>query len=420
MSLLLDALKKAAQENQNSKTADTERKAGAGNSNSTKDPAFPDGRAIQQEPEQLQELELELHDEVLTLSGTAEDNSPLEMEDVTYEPSKDHRIAPTPSTVTDEALQLLIHKTNHSYKKSRIFTWGGIVITSLLMLTAVGLYFYYDMMTEIETMQRQHQIALASLKAKTRIEENLTSLADVSGSESQVKQEKKPERSTEKTVISPQPKSASTSSDTKTPMQAFSVQVEQKRDPVSEALQRAWRAYHDKDYELSRIEYIKVLADEPKNHDALLGLAAVSLQQDDVVTARDMYVQLLELDPRDPHAHAGLANIAQRNGDDLSEARLKQLIEHRPDDAHLQFALGNLYIQKKSWPEAQQAFFNAWKADRQNPDYAYNLAVSLDHLGKHRAAKAYYEDSLELAAGKNINFSADAVKTRLSYLGENQ
>ena len=104
----------------------------------------------------------------------------------------------------------------------------------------------------------------------------------------------------------------------------------------------------------------------------------------------------------------------------MSEAKLKQLIEYRPDDSHLQFALGNLYVQKQSWPEAQQAFFNAWKGDSKNPDYAYNLAVSLDQLGKHKEARVFYEDSLKLASGKNIGFSPDAVKTRLAYLGNGE
>jgi Flp pilus assembly protein TadD len=197
----------------------------------------------------------------------------------------------------------------------------------------------------------------------------------------------------------------------------FSVQRAEKRDPVSEALESGWQAYQGKDYQKSKSEYEKVLDKEPHNHDALLGIAAVSLQLQDINTAREIYLQLLERDPRDPHAHAGLANIAQTEGASLSESKLKQLIEHRPDDAHLQFALGALYVQKQNWPGAQQAFFNAWKGDPDNPDYAYNLAVSLDHIGKRREAKAFYEDSIKLATGKHISFSTDAVKNRLASLG---
>ena len=270
------------------------------------------------------------------------------------------------------------------------------------------------MVEEIESMQRKHEIALATLKSKTRIEENLTSLAEAPKT--------KPEQSAGgRSEVSVQTiKSTPDYAESKRSKETFTVQREEKKNPLSESLQRGWRAFQNREYELSRQEYRKVLEKEPFNHDALLGMAAVSLQEGDFVAARDIYITLLERDPRDSHAHAGLANIAQTSGASLSESRLKQLIEYRPDDAHLQFALGNLYVQKKSWPEAQQAFFNAWKSDNTNPDYAYNLAVSLDQLGKHEQASIYYQDSLKLATGKNISFSPDAVKNRLAYLGNLQ
>jgi Flp pilus assembly protein TadD len=418
MSLLLDALKKAAQEKQNSDVKDvtTESRAHATEAYAA-DRVLTGNNIYKIEKEQPEELEL--HNEVMTLSTSAEAHTPEDEGIAAEAPLTDHRIVPTPSTVTDEALQLLIHKTNRAHKKSRLITLGGIVVASLMILTVGGLYFHLDMLAEIETMQRKHQIALSTLKSKTKIEETLTSLAAVSETGTQTGTVKKSESNTVQ-AASRQRTTIPAASVNKTAEQAFSVQRAHRRDPLSEALQRGWAAFHNKDYELSGREYRNVLYQEPDNHDALLGLAAVSMQQNDSDTAREIYIRLLELDPRDTHAHAGLANIAQMSGADLSETRLKQLIEYRPDDAHLQFALGNLYIQKKSWPEAQQAFFNALKADSQNPDYAYNLAVSLDHLGKHKAAKLYYEDSLELASGKNVSFSADVVKSRLAYLGAMQ
>jgi Flp pilus assembly protein TadD len=418
MSLLLDALKKAAQEKHNADSADINEEADAVlNLQHITD-------EVQQQDEHrlvdsvaLEELDFELDldsdEPVLTVSPPAEHDSGITQ--VLSQSDQDRHITPTPSTVTDEALQLLIHKTNNEHKKSRMMTWGGVVTGSLVLLSISGLYFYFNMINEIETMQRKHQIALATLKSKTRIEENLTSLAAMPEVE---KQKQSSIRSAAKNGKSTK-ESSNKLSDSVRNQQAYksiSVQREDKRDPVAEVLERGWNAYQKEDYELSKSEYKKVLKDEPENHDALLGLAAVSMQQNDVESARDIYIKLLERDPRDPHAHAGLANIAQTTGANLSVAKLKQLIEYRPDDSHLQFALGNVYVQKKSWPEAQQAFFNAWKADSTNPDYAYNLAVSLDQLGKHREAKAYYEDSLKLATGKNISFSSDAVKNRIAYL----
>jgi len=419
MSLLLDALKKAAQEKKIADSADIKAEAYAGPGLEHDDLELQENNYRLEQAQELEELDLVLDDDA---HSPAEEYRSDPVPENKQEPSREfqqHHITPAPSTVTDEALQLLIHKTNNQHKKSRVMTWGGVVIGALFLLSFSGSYYYFNMEEEIESMQRKHQIALATLKSKTKIEENLTSLAVVPETDKQLdaniksgarakNSENKSSNKVAKSGISQQAN------------KAFSVQRAEKRDPVSEALERGWMAYQNKDYTSSKREYKKVLESEPNNHDALLGIAAVSLQQEEVGTARDIYIKLLERDPRDPHAHAGLANIAQTDGANLSESKLKQLIEYRPDDAHLQFALGNVYVQNKSWPEAQQAFFNAWKADSNNADYAYNLAVSLDQLGKHREAKAYYEDSLKLAAGKNISFSPDAVRSRLAYLGAMQ
>jgi len=426
MSLLLDALKKAAQEKQNADSADITAEADAGLSlEPATDLVLQDSENRIEDTKVVEELVLD--DDALALSeefqneqvGEIQNEQLGESKQLTSPNFQQHHIIPTPSTVTDEALQLLINKTNGEYKKSRLMTWGSVVIGALFLLSFSGSYFYFNMVDDIESMQRKHQIALATLKSKTRIEENLTSLATVSEtgnkSESAIKsaaKTTKSARSSSNNVAKP----ATNQRADKT----FSVQRAGKRDPVSEALERGWMAYQSKDYTSSKQEYKKALDSEPNNHDALLGMAAVSLTQDEVETARDIYIKLLERDPRDPHAHAGLANIAQTNGANLSVTKLKQLIEYRPADAHLQFALGNVYVQKKNWPEAQHAFFNAWKSDSNNADYAYNLAVSLDQLGKHREAKAYYQDSLKLATGKNISFSPEAVKSRLASLGDIQ
>ncbi len=417
MSLLLDALKKAAQEKQNSDAADDSTDAAftALAFQQTADQLEPTELTVEDRADDLEELEL--YDEGLTQSVPVDIESILNPAIAGENASADHCIPPTPSTVTDEALELLIHKSNSAYKKSRFMTWGGVIVASMVLLTAGGIYFYFDMLTEIEMMQRKHQIAMSTLKSKTQIEENLTSLAAVSDPGSQRQVENRTESTEIRTVKTGQQKVAASTGANKPRSQRLSVQREHKRDPLSVALQRGWAAYHNKEYEASGREYRRVLDQEPDNRDALLGLAAVSLELDDTDTAEGIYLQLLEIDPRDTHAHAGLAQMAQKNGADLSEERLKQLIEYQPDDAYLQFTLGNLYIRKKSWPQAQQAFFNAWKADSKNPDYAYNLAVSLDHLGKHEAARTFYEDSLKLASGKNISFSEKAVKSRLAHLG---
>jgi uncharacterized protein HemY len=87
-----------------------------------------------------------------------------------------------------------------------------------------------------------------------------------------------------------------------------------------------------------------------------------------------------------------------------------------PNAAHLNFALGNVYAQQEKWKSAQQAYFNAWQQDIENADYIFNLAVSLDQLGKPEQAVSLYQDSLSKSNNKQISFSREDVKKRIKEL----
>jgi uncharacterized protein HemY len=94
------------------------------------------------------------------------------------------------------------------------------------------------------------------------------------------------------------------------------------------------------------------------------------------------------------------------------------MLKQQPDSPHLYFALGSHYSALSKWPEAQSAFFSAWSADNLNADYAYNLAVSLDHLSKQKQAVDFYQLSLKLQKSSIGNFSSVDVHRRISSLQE--
>lgn len=66
--------------------------------------------------------------------------------------------------------------------------------------------------------------------------------------------------------------------------------------------------------------------------------------------------------------------------------------------------------------EAQQSYFTAASGDAEQPDYAYNLAVSLERLKQPRAAAAHYRRALELAASRPARFPIERARTRLAAL----
>ena len=186
--------------------------------------------------------------------------------------------------------------------------------------------------------------------------------------------------------------------------------------PVSPTLMRAYEALQSGDHAQARGLYEQVLQAEPRNLDALLGLGAIALNDGRLDDASRYYQQALELDPRNSYAQAGLITII--GGADLtaSESRLKQLIGRDPS-AFLYFSLGNLYAQQAQWPAAQQAYFQAFQMQADNPDYAFNLAIGLEHLGQNRLALEYYRKALELSFKKgHANFDQSLVIQRVGQL----
>lgn len=168
-------------------------------------------------------------------------------------------------------------------------------------------------------------------------------------------------------------------------------------------LERAYEAVQRNDLEAARQIYQSVLQREPSNRDALLGMATIEVRTRSYEIAEARYLRLLELDPRDPYAQAGL--LALRQADPVaSESRLKNLLASQPDSPQLQFALGNQYALQSRWSEAQQAYFRALAVDPENPDYAFNLAVSLDHLHQKTQAVEFYRRSLALSERRPGSF----------------
>ncbi len=169
----------------------------------------------------------------------------------------------------------------------------------------------------------------------------------------------------------------------------------------------------------AKTAYERLLLTEPWNRDALHGLAAIAQREGRAGDAETLYARILEADPHDAQAHAGLLGIgAQRGLGDpvLAESRIKSLLATQPDSAALQFALGNLYARQNRWSDAQQAYFQALAGDTGNPDYLFNLAVSLDQLHQAKLAGQYYTRALAAAENRPAAFDLRQAADRLSEL----
>ncbi|MGH8662541.1 MAG: tetratricopeptide repeat protein, partial [Burkholderiales bacterium] len=182
------------------------------------------------------------------------------------------------------------------------------------------------------------------------------------------------------------------------------------------ALPQAYAALQSGRLDEAQRSYHEVLSAEPKNVDALLGLAAVAVRHGNSDEAIRRYLHLLEIEPQNALAQSGLIALLGRADPVAAESKLKQLIARAPS-AHLYFTLGNLYADQSQWAAAQYAYFQAHHLEPANPDYAYNLAVGLEHVSQPKLALRFYQRAMQLAAVRGrANFNLAQAQERIGKL----
>jgi len=179
-------------------------------------------------------------------------------------------------------------------------------------------------------------------------------------------------------------------------------------------LPQAYSALQSGKLDVARQLYGDVARAEPKNVNAQLGLAAIAMQEGKADDASRLYFGVLDLEPRNAYAQTGLIALMGRADPVAAETRLKQLIAREPI-ASLYFTLGNLYGDQSRWAEAQLAYFQAHQLEPANPDYAYNLAVGLEHVGQSKLAAGFYQQAVSQAqakgrAGFNLGQAQDRIR----------
>lgn len=190
------------------------------------------------------------------------------------------------------------------------------------------------------------------------------------------------------------------------------------REPlkVNPALARGYDAFNRGEWTLAQLEYEKVRKSDPRNVDALHGLAAIALRQGQYDQAEFLYRQIVEADPQDTIALSALLNQRGQVDPNVTESRLKSLAATQPDNAAPHFSLGNLYARLGRWNDAQQAYFRAYNADPENPDILYNLAVSLEHIRQPKIAAKYYAQAITAAEQRPAGFDRGQAAARLKSL----
>ncbi len=180
-------------------------------------------------------------------------------------------------------------------------------------------------------------------------------------------------------------------------------------------LRDAYAAYRSGNDELALEKYNQVLDLEPGNRNALLARAAIAIQDDRGSDAMLDYQRLLEANPRESLAMSSMLAISSVSPKQ-AESQLKVMLRDDPVSPYLNFALGNVFGVQNRWQEAQRHYFTALENNPDDPNYAYNLAVSLEHIQKPEVAADFYRRALENYDMGLATFSRSIVEQRLGVL----
>lgn len=194
---------------------------------------------------------------------------------------------------------------------------------------------------------------------------------------------------------------------------AAPIRITRNAPAVPQDVADGYTAFQAGEFDRARIAYERALRADPRNPDALHGLAALAQHRRDEAGVRQLMRRIAEVDPSDTAARVALSDNVDPA---VQEARLLDIAAAQPKSAAAAFALGSLYASQARWREAQQAYFNAYTLAPEQPDHAYNLAVSLDQLRQPRLALQYYREAMSLRAQHAAAFDADMVAARIRSL----
>jgi tetratricopeptide (TPR) repeat protein len=185
---------------------------------------------------------------------------------------------------------------------------------------------------------------------------------------------------------------------------------------VSPDVVKGYRDLVAGDLQSAHKNYTAALDADPLNLDALLGVATIEARTGNRMLALNHYRRVLDIDPRNATALAGLAAVSEYARAEGAESQLRNDLAVNPGSAGLHFTLGNLFATQLRWGEAQVEYFEAYRIDPANADYAFNLAVSLDRLRQPKLAAEYYTRALEAARNQATQFDPQSAARRLAEL----
>lgn len=182
-------------------------------------------------------------------------------------------------------------------------------------------------------------------------------------------------------------------------------------------LNQAYQSLMGGDTERAIRIYKDILSVEPRNEDALFGLAATYHRLGNEQQARPFYTALLKVNPNHREALNNFLVLVSSESPQDALPELERLEIRNPDFSPIPAQIAIVY-DKLGYPEqAREKMIRAIQLAPENLTYKYNLAIMLDRQKQYADAVALYRLLIQASLnGEQVPASVDSMQKRLNYI----
>jgi Flp pilus assembly protein TadD len=197
----------------------------------------------------------------------------------------------------------------------------------------------------------------------------------------------------------------------------LSIKVQRPGLDTNYELNRAYTALMGGDTEVAIDVYKNILSTEPKNQDALFGLAATYHRLGDFDKARTYYGQLLAVNANHREGLNNFLALASEESPEDALAELEILEKRNPDFSPIPAQQGVVLSKIGQIDLAREKMLRAIALSPENLTYKYNLAIMLDSRGDYDDAGALYRLLIDAGLkGQPLPAPIETIQKRLNYI----
>lgn len=166
---------------------------------------------------------------------------------------------------------------------------------------------------------------------------------------------------------------------------------------IPHAFTAALRSQQAGQLDQARQLYIRILEQDPRHSDAMYFLASIAGQVGDLALATDLLKQAIAVEPRKTAYHVLLGNALQKSGHlELSKTCYENALRLEPNSVDAHYNLGNTLERLGAFQEATRHFARAVALDPAHIEARNNLGNMYRVAGRFQEALECYEFALRL------------------------